>query len=177
MRDRLAALCLAGALLVAPRPGVAADLEIQGCNQLQWGEVGEREAVGDIGDTVRVAVTVNASAPISALQLNLDVPPDVLSYVRTERGNLTSAWFALGGHWFPDSSRVRIIGVDDTGIAAGSIGRLAVVVFVVTAAGTGAFGTSGLQAGLLNYISCEDAHDTSHIPQTEWGSIKALYRP
>jgi len=177
MRGRLAAVCLVGALFAAPRPGVAADLVIEGCNERLPHEVGVREAVGDIADTVRVAVTVNADTPIAAFRLNLDVPPGVLSYVRTERGDLTSAWFALSGHWFADSSQVRILAIDDPGMAAGSVGRLAVVVFVVTAAGTGAFGTSGFQDDLAEYISCEDVHDTSHITQSEWGGIKALYYP
>jgi hypothetical protein len=178
MRVRLAALCLAGALVVAPRPGIAADLEIQGCNELLPHEVGVREAVGDIGDTVRVAVTVNATAPIFSFVLNVDVPPGVLSFVRADPGDLTAAWAVLAGHWFDSTSQVRIGGFDPSlTIPTGSVGRLAVMVFVVTAAGTGAFGTSDLRDGLGNYVSCEDAHDTSHIPQTEWSNIKALYRP
>ncbi|MFN8177995.1 MAG: hypothetical protein U0167_08705 [bacterium] len=178
MRGRLAAVCLVGALLAAPRLVLAVDLVVEGCNELQPHEVGVREAVGNIADTVRVAVTVNAIAPIAAFVLDVDVPPGVLSLVRAERGDLTAAWAVLSGHQFTATTPVRIGGFDPAHtIAAGSVGRLAVMVFVVTAAGTGAFGTSGLLDDLANYISCEDVHNTSHITESEWGGIKALYYP
>jgi len=178
MRAQLAAVCLVGAFLFAPGLCRGADLVVQGCNQLQPGEVGVREAIGDIGDTVSVAVTVNASHAIGAFVLDVDLPaPGLLTYVRTDRGNLTASWAVLGGHYFSASNQVRIGGFDATGIAAGSAGRLAYMVFVVAAAGTGAFGTSDLLDDLSTYVSCEDVHGTSHLTSTEWGSIKSLYRP
>jgi hypothetical protein len=164
-------------LLLAAGPSAAADVVIEGCNELLPDEVGVREAIGDVGDTVSVAVTVHATSPVDAFQVELEVPPGLLSYVRTDPGDLTTSFDLLGGNWFPVTSRVRIVGVDVTGFPAGSIGRLAVVVFQVAAPGTGVFGTTNLADDLAGYVSCEDAHDPSHVLSTEWGSIKSLYRP
>lgn len=164
-------------MLLAAAPAHASDLVIEGCNELLAGEIGVREAIANVGEFVEVAVTVNATDPIDAFQLELDVPPGVLSYVRTDRGDLTTSFDLLDGHWFAPTSRVRIVGVDPVaGLPAGSVGRLAVVVFQVIASGAGAFGTSGLGDDLDSYVSCEDIHDTSNIPPAEWGRIKALYR-
>ena len=168
-------LWILGALLAAS-PAPAADLVIEGCNELQAGEVGVRAAVANVGDTVEVAITVNATRSIQSFQLELDVPPGLLAYVRTDAGDLTASFLLLDGRSSSSPDRIRIVGVDETGIPAGSVGGLAVVVFQVIAPGTGAFGTSGLQDDLQGYYSCEDLHDTIRIPAAEWGQIKALYR-
>lgn len=170
-----ASMWILGAVLAAT-PAPAADLIIEGCNELQAGEVGVREAVANVGDTVEVPITVNATDGISAFQLELDVPPGVLAYVRTDPGDLTASFLLFDGRSFTGPDRVRIVGVDATGIPAGSVGRLAVVVFQVIAPGVGSFGTSRLLDDLEGYVSCEDVHDTNNIPIKEWGQIKALYR-
>jgi hypothetical protein len=176
MRRPPASIWILGAVLIAA-PAPAADLVVEGCNELLPGEVGVREVVANVGDTVEVAITVNATDPIDAFQLELDVPPGLLAYVRTDPGDLTASFLLLEGRSLTAPDRVRIVGTDTAGgFPARSVGRVAVVVFQVIAPGTGSFGTSALQADLLGYVSCEDAHDTSNIPVTEWGRIKSLYR-
>lgn len=171
-------LALLGCALVAASPATAADLVIEGCNYRLPGEIGVREAAADVGQTVEVAITVNAITAIDSFLLELDVPPGVLSYVRTDRGELTQSFWLLDGNWFEATNQVRIVGFGDSPIPDGSVGRLAVVVFEVVAPGAGAFGTSGLEDDLRSgaYVSCEDEHPTTRILPSEWGRVKALYR-
>jgi hypothetical protein len=179
----LPAACLAAlpiALLAAALPARGnVDVVVEGCNQMGPREVGVRELSAEIGATVEVAITVNtatAAEPIDAFQLWLDVPPGLLSYVRTDPGDLTAGFDLVDGHWF-DSNRVKIVGIAGTSpVPLGVTGHLAVVVFEVVGAGSGAFGTSGLDDDLGAFVSCEDVHGTSRVLETEWGRIKALFR-
>lgn len=168
------------AALLVPVSALAADLVVEGCNEQLEGEVGVREVVADVGQFVEVPITVHVKGgdTLDAILFSLDVPPGVLTYVRTDRGALTTDpdWL-LNGNWFPQTNQVRIVGFNAvTPIPANTIGPVAVVVFQVTAGGVAAFGTSGLSDGLLDYVSCEDAHGTSRIEPTEWGRVKSLYR-
>jgi hypothetical protein len=170
------ALCIAGLLGSVTAGAYAEDVSIQGCNELLEGEVGVREAAGDVGDTLRVNVTVHAASAIDAFVLAVDVPPGLLTYVGTERGDLTASFQLFGGNWFPGLSQVRIVAGHTAPIPAGATGRLAVVVFEVSAPGQGAFGTSGLQDDLESHVSCEDVHGTSAVDRVAWGRAKGLYR-
>ena len=168
---------LAGLLLLAPA-APAADLVIQGCSELLSGEVGVREAVGNVGDLVEVPITIHTMSSVDAFGLEVEVPEGLLTYVRTDPGDLTSGFELFGGNWFSATSRVRIVAGGNTAIPSGVVGRLAVLVFQVAAAGSGAFSTvtEGFTDDLAGYVSCEDVHGTTRIPPVEWGQVKALYR-
>lgn len=165
------------AFLVAPVPGASQDLTVEGCNERLAGEVGVASLSGSVGQELSVPVTVHATSDIHAFVLQVDLPPGLLNYVRTDRGTLTSAFGQLGGNYFASPDRVRIVGLDNgSGIASGAVGTLAEIVFQVAAAGDGALGTSALQDDLSAYVSCEDAHGTSPVSTSTWGRTKATYR-
>jgi Cohesin domain len=165
-------------LLAAAGPARAQDLRVAGCDQRQAGEVGVGSTQGSVGQTVSVPVSVHAVTPLDAFTVDVDLPPDVLTYVRTDPGTLTGGGYWVNGNHFTSPNRVRIVGIAGTEppIAAGSVGTLAVLVFQVAAAGAGEFGTSRLQDDLLGYVSCEDAHGTSATEAVPWGRMKAAYR-
>jgi hypothetical protein len=176
LRIRSAALLFL-ALLATPTPGAAQDILVEGCNELLAGEIGVASLAGSVGQQLSLPVTVNADSEIHAFVLQVDLPPGLLSYVRTDRGTLTTGFQQLGGNFFAGPDRVRIVGLDSgVGIPPGAAGTLAVLVFQVVAPGTGAFGTSALQDDLAAYSSCEDLHGTSAVSVGTWGRTKAAYR-
>jgi len=174
------ALALAFALIpvLGPASVRAQDLVVSGCDERQPGEVGVGSLQASIGQTVAVPVSLHAVTNIEAFLLQVDFPPGVLSYVRTDPGNLIGTGDWLNGNLFPADHYVRIAGITASGspIPAGASGTLATVVFQVTAAGVGEFGTSNLADQLLGYVSCEDAHGTSAVAPSPWGRVKAAYR-
>lgn len=174
-RVTAAVLAWLAGLLVAV-PVAAADLEIQGCNEMLAGEVGVREAVGNVGEFVEVPITVHTTGTVQAFVLELQVPSGLLSYVRTDVGNLTSGFVACDGAYFPSTHTLRIAGFSTAPIPSGASGRLAVAVFQVVAPGSGTFTTGAFADDLTGYVSCEDVHGSTRIPQVEWGKVKALYR-
>ena len=177
-----AAGCILGtALLLAATgvaPAAAADLVVQGCSELLSGEVGVREAVGNVGDFVEVPVTIHTMSAVDAFGLEVLIPAGLLTYVRTDPGDLTSGFELFGGNRFTGPDRVRVVAGGSTAIAAGTVGRLAVLVFQIAAPGSSAFATvtEGFTDDLVGYVSCEDVHGTTRIPPVEWGQVKALYR-
>ncbi len=172
----LAATLLVACLAVAASPAPAADLVVEGCNVMEPGEVGVREALGNVGEFVQVPITVNTTSAIEAFTVDLVIPTDLLVFVDALPGDLTAGFSILDGDFNEETGKVRIGGFGLTPIPAGVAGRLAVVVFEVVAAGTGAFATDRLADGLSGYVSCEDVHGTTRITPTEWGKVKALYR-
>lgn len=173
---RLAAALAAACLAAAAGPARAADLVVEGCSEMLAGEVGVREAVGNVGDFIQVPITVHATSDIEAFSVDLVVPAGVLEYVDTLPGNLTQGYELVDGHFFSASGVVRIAGIGTAAIPTGAVGQMAVVVFEVVGPGAGAFATDRLIDDLTGYVSCEDVHDTTRITPTEWGKVKALYR-
>lgn len=178
MRGGLLAIgALAAAMLVAAGGGaLAADVTVLGCNERNPGEVGIRELVADVGDTVAVAVTVHTTAKIDAFALDVSFPNGLLSYVRTDPGDLTAGFSPpIFGRFVDAQGTVRLGGWDPTGIPAGSIGSLAVIHFEVLAAGVDSFSTGAYVDDLEGYVACESAHSPTKILQEAWGRVKALY--
>ncbi|MBZ0267594.1 hypothetical protein K8I85_05520 [bacterium] len=151
---------------------------MSGCDQRQPGEVGVGSLQGSIGQTLSVPVSLHAVTSIEAFLLRVDFPPGVLTYVRTDPGNLIGVGDWLNGNLFPADNYVKIVGITASGtpIPAGESGTLATLVFQVAAAGVGEFGTSELGDELVGYVSCEDAHGTSAVSPLAWGRVKAAYR-
>lgn len=175
----IAALGIGAALALAAPALRAQDLIVEGCNEQLAGEVGVWQGVGNVGETIAVPITVHATGPIDAFVLNVDLPPGVLSYVRTDRGSLMpQSGSTLRGHFFSATNQVRIEGIISQGsaIPMGATGQIAVVVLQVVAPGGGAFGTSRLLDDLSTYVSCEDIHGTTAVESLRWGRIKAAYR-
>jgi len=171
---RLAAIA-AAALLGAGAAG-AADLVIDGCNEMLAGEIGIRELTGDVGDTVSVNVTMHTTGPVDAMFLEVEVPPGVVDYVGTAPGELTQS-FTFGGHWFAGASMVRIVAIDPTPIPAGTAGRIAEITFVVTAADSGsAFALGSFLDDVAGYVSCFDIHGPTAVEAMSWGRLRAGYR-
>lgn len=170
------ALLLAALGLALGAPVRAADVTVLGCNWLLPGEIGIRELVGDVGDTVGVAVTVNTTGGIDAFGLDIAFPTNLLGYVRTDRGDLTTGWGTASGTLKPAQGVVRIGGFNNTPIPSGVTGRLAVMFFVVEAAGSGAFLTVSHVDDLADYTPCEAVHTPTKIERRTWGAVKDLYR-
>lgn len=154
----------------------AADLTVMGCNERNAGEIGVRELVGDIGDTVGVAVTVNTVTDVDAFGVDLTFPTNLLTHVRTDPGNLVATWATFSGTFVPARGVVRIGGFDVTPIPAGTVGRLAVVHFEIMTAGADSFSTGNAIDDLLGYVSCESVHVPTAARADSWGRVKALYR-
>jgi hypothetical protein len=175
MRGRL--LVAAGAVLVLSGTAVSApDVVVLGCNEGNAGEVGVRELLGAVGDTVGVPVTVHTVAPLDAFGLDLTFPTHLLGYVRTDPGNLTAGWWTVTGSYRAAESAVRIGGLDPGGIPAGITGQLAVVHFEVTAAGADSFFTGSYVDDLKGYAACDSLNSPTKIPIETWANVKALYR-
>lgn len=150
---------------------------MNGCDQRLAGEVGVGSLVGSVGQQIAVPVSLHAVTVVDAFTLDVDLPAAGLSFVRADGGTLFSGWAFFGGHYIASGNLVRIVAADNTWpIAAGSVGTVASLVFQVTAAGAGEFGTSNLQDDLAGYVSCEDAHGTSAVEAGSWGRVKAGYR-
>jgi hypothetical protein len=167
------------AVLVTAWAAVAAaqDLVIEGCDERLAGEIGVGELVGNVGQTVNVPVSIHSTTDVDAFLLSVDVPVGVVSYVRTDPGNLTGNFDFIDGNFFSTTSRVRVIGVEvENAIPAGTTGVLAYLVFEIVAPGAWAFGTSGFGDDIAGYVSCEDVHGTSAVEPTRWGRVKSLYR-
>jgi hypothetical protein len=157
-------------------PARAADVTVLGCNEMLPGEIGVRELVGDVGDTVGVAVTVHTTGDVDAFGLDIAFPTNLLSYVRTDLGELVAAWPIASGTLKPAQGLVRIGGLNGTPIPAGVSGRLAVMFFVVETAGAGSFATVGLVDDLAGYTPCESVHTPTKIERKTWGAVKDLYK-
>lgn len=170
-------VCLWTCLLAAAAPVRAQDLVVSGCDQREAGEIGVGSLQGSIGQQIAVPVSLHAVTVVDAFTLDVDLPAAGLAFVRIEPGTLFSGWTFFGGHYIGSGNLVRIVAADNTQpIAAGSVGTVAFLVFEVTAAGAGEFGTSNLQDDLVGYVSCEDAHGTSAVEAASWGHVKAGYR-
>jgi hypothetical protein len=170
-------LLLAALGLVTAAPVRAADVTILGCNERLAGEIGVREVLADVGDTVEVAVTVNTVGNVAVFGLDIAFPTNLLSFVRADPGELTSGWTLLRGDLAPSQSVVKIGGYKDgTPIPAGTTGRLAVMVFEVIAAGSGSFSTVALVDDLSGYTPCESVHTPTKVHRRTWGAVKELYR-
>ncbi len=174
---RLVAALLAAGICIAmtASPAPAADLIVEGCNEMLSGEVGVREAVGNVGDTIQVPITVNATSDIDAFSVDLMVPTGGLQYVDTQPGDLTEDYELVDGHPIAPGV-VRVAGIGTLPIPSGAAGRIAVVRFLIVGPGAGAFSTDRLLDDLAGYVSCEDVHGTTRITPVEWGKVKALYR-
>ena len=185
MGGRLAAVLAAGAaaalLVAAPAlpdasAAGAADLVIDGCNEMLAGEIGIHELTGDVGNTVSVNVTMHTTGPVDAMVLEIAVPPGVVDYVGTTAGELTQG-FTFGGHWFAGVSMVRIVASNPTPIPAGTAGRIAEITFVVTAADSGgAFALGNFGDSIAGYVSCFDIHGPTPLEATSWARVRAEYR-
>ncbi|MCA9753603.1 MAG: hypothetical protein KC591_15520, partial [Gemmatimonadetes bacterium] len=172
---RVALLAGTLAAALAPTFAAAADLTLQGCNELLAGEVGIRELIGNVDDVITVPVTVHTLGPIDAFRLEVEVPPGLVEYVSTSPGNLTQS-FTFGGNWFDAQSKVRIVGSNVNPIPGGSVGRLAEITFRVLASGDDVFTLSGFLDDLTTYQSCYAAHGPSPVDVLGWGRIKSTYR-
>jgi hypothetical protein len=173
-RTLAAALCA----LFATSNANAADTTIFGCNEGKPGEIGVRELVADVGDTVRVAVTIHTTNPVDAFSLDVAFPTDLLAYVSIERGELTSGFSWLDGTYRAADGAVRVSGFDLDAIASGAYGRLAWISFEVLAPGDGEFSSSNYIDDIrsaLGYVSCESAHTPTSVEESSWGRLKAAY--
>jgi len=178
MGGRFAAMFAAGAAatLLGAGAGGAADLVIDGCNEMLAGEIGIHELTGDVGNTVSVNVTMHTTGPVDAMVLEIAVPPGVVDYVGTTPGELTQS-FTFGGHWFAAESMVRIVASNPAPIPAGIAGRIAEITFVVTAADSGgAFALGSFGDSIAGYVSCFDIHGPTAVEATSWARIRAQYR-
>ena len=163
------------ALVLRPAPAAGVDTSVLGCNERNAGEVGIRELLGDVGDTVSVAVTVHTTAPLDAFALDVAFPETLLSFVRVDPGNLTGAW-TLSGAYVSTLHAVRIGGFSAAAIPSGTTGRLAVIQFRVAAAGADSFATGNYLDDLAGYAPCEAANGSTAVSATAWGRVKTLYR-
>lgn len=157
----------------------AADTTVLGCNEGNPGEVGVRELVADVGDTVRVAVTLHTLGAVDAFALDVTFPTDQLAYVAIERGELTSGFSWLEGTYRATDGAVRISGFDLTPIPASTSGRLAWISFEVVAPGSGEFASSNYVDDIresLGYVACESVHAPTSFREATWGRLKAAYR-
>jgi len=169
-------LLLAALGLATVVPVRAADVTILGCNERLAGAIGVRELLADVGDTVQVAVTVHTAGDLDAYGLEVSFPTGLLSYVRTDPGELTAGWSVSQGTLKPALGVVQVDGWNRTPIPGGVSGRLAVLVFAVDAAGSGRFTTGGLVGDLVGYSPCETIDTTTKIERRTWGAVKELYR-
>jgi hypothetical protein len=175
---RVRALAVACCLTFAAPGADAADTTILGCNEGNPGEIGVRELVADVGDTVRVAVTIHTTNPVDAFSLDVAFPTDLLAYVSIEGGELTSGFGWLVGTFHAEDGAVRISGFDIDPIASGAYGRLAWISFEVLAPGDGEFSSSNYIDDIrsaLGYVSCESAHTPTSVEESSWGRLKAAY--
>ena len=176
-RHVLAALAAAAALAPASH-SLGADTIVLGCNEGNPGEVGVRELVADVGDTVRVAVTLHTLGAVDAFSLDIAFPTNELAYVRTERGELTADFGSLEGTFRAADGAVQVSGFNLYPIPAGALGRLAWISFEVVAAGSGAFTSSNYLDDIrapLGYVACESAHPPTSVSVASWGRVKSLY--
>jgi hypothetical protein len=170
------ALSLMLALAASTPPDCRAQTTIvAGCNELVSGEIGVRELMGSVGDTVSVAVTAHTISPVSAFGLDLEFPEALLGYVDLAPGDLTAGFTNLSAQ---ASGGVVTIGgfTLGTAIPTGAAGRLAHVRFVVLAPGASAFSTSRFVDAIQGYASCEDEHGPSAIAPSTWSRVKSLFQ-
>jgi hypothetical protein len=173
------ALVSALALLVlSVSPAPAQDAVVLGCNEQLEGEIGIRELVGSVGEIIEVPVTIHTTGPVDAFRLEVEVPEGVLVYLGTAAGELTDSFSFVGGNWFENPSRVRILGYGTVPIPAGASGQIAVITFQVAAAGSGEFVTPGdeFQDDIFGYIPCAEVHGPNRITEKTWATVKALYQ-
>ncbi|MGQ0722477.1 MAG: cohesin domain-containing protein [Candidatus Eiseniibacteriota bacterium] len=163
------------ALLALTAPALGADASVLGCNERLAGEVGIRELLGDVGDTVGVAVTVHTTGPVDAFALDVSFPESVLSFDGVATGNLTAGWTLSAAH-LPALHVVRVGGFSASPIPSGAIGRLAVLRFRVDAAGVDSFATGSYLDDLAGYTACESVHAPTAVAAATWGRVKGLYR-
>jgi len=163
------------ALLLAAVPAFGTDASVLGCNERLAGEVGIRELLGDIGDTVGVAVTVHTTGAVDAFAMEVAFPENLLTFVRVDPGNLTAAWTLSGVH-DPVLHVVRLGGFSPAPLAPGATGRLAVIHFRVDGAGADSFATGNYLDDLGGYTACESVHGSTAVSVAPWGRVKALYR-
>jgi hypothetical protein len=173
-----AAVGFAAAVVMAyGAPARAADVTVLGCNEGNAGVIGVRELLGDVGDTVGVAVTVHTVAAVAEFGLDLAFPTQLLTYVRTDPGSLTAGrGWPIRGTFRPAEGVVRIGGLDPSAIPAGTTGSLAVVQFEVTAPGMDTFATRAFLGDLTGYDACNSSSTPTHINFETWSGVKALYR-
>lgn len=174
MTRKFQLLAVLGLALAAPVR--AADVTILGCTEMLPGRIGVGELVADIGETVGVAVTVHTTGDLDAFGLDVSFPTHLLRHLRTDLGELVAGWPVAAGALEPAQGVVRIEGLNGTPIPAGVTGRLAVMFFVVEAAGSGSFATVGLVDDLAGYTPCDSGHTPTHIRRETWGKVKELYR-
>jgi hypothetical protein len=163
------------ALFACTSPARGTDASVLGCNERLAGEVGIRELLGDVGDTVGVAVTVRTTAPVDAFGLDVAFPENLLSFDGVVPGNLTAGWTLSAAH-LPALHVVRLGGFSASPIPSGAVGRLAVLRFRVDAAGVDSFATGSYLDDLAGYVACESLHAPTAVPATTWGRVKSLYR-
>ncbi len=162
-------------VLVAIPPAGAQDLTVEGCDERLAGEVGVAALNGNIGQEIGVPISVRTTGNVEAFVLDLELPAGVLTYLRTEPGNLTGGFDLLNGNFFSSTNEVRVSGIAQTPIPPDMVGELAIIVFRVESAGSGAFATSGFLDDISAYVSCEDVHGTSPVEPLSWGRVKASY--
>jgi hypothetical protein len=151
----------------------AADVFIPGCVVSTPGQLGLEEISADIGDTVTVALTAHTNAGISVFGARINYPVSLLEYEGTTAGDLTAAFEVLGGQ--ATGPNLRIGGWSlSTYVPAGASGSLAIVSFVVIAAGTGEFALTDFTDDIASYET--DCAGTVSIAPGAWGRVKARYR-
>jgi hypothetical protein len=165
----------AQAALAAPSTS-ALDVVIEGCNEGAAGEIGIRELLGSVGDTVGVAVTIHTVNEIDAFSLDIAIPPGLLRFDRAEPGPLTSHFSGFGGMYLPAQGQVRLSGFGVAPIPSGATGRIGIVWFEVLAPGSGAFSTGDYLDDVAGYTPCEQLHGTSPVRSRDFGRVKAAYR-
>jgi hypothetical protein len=157
--------------------GDSPDLIVAGCNVLTPGQVGIRELVGDIGDTVGVPVTVHTDSPLESFTLYVDFPTTLLRYAGVGVGNLTPSWW-IDGTYLEPRQQARVVGITPAApVPDGAVGQLAILRFVVLGGGTGVFRVPESDYGddLAGYTSC-DSSWTSPLEPAGWGRIKSAFR-
>ncbi len=169
----LLALTAALTLAAAASTARAADVFIPGCVVSTPGQLGLEEISADVGDTVTVALTVHTDAGISVFGARINFPLHLLQYESTAAGDLTAAFEFFGGQ--ATGPNLRIGGWSWTAyVPAGAIGSLALVSFVVVAAGTGEFALTDFTDDIESYGT--DCAGTVSVDPTAWGRVKARYR-
>lgn len=170
---RFGALLAVAALSLAATAANAADLVVPGCEITAPGQVGLEAISANIGDRVTVAFTVHADAGISVFGARINYPAHLLEYESTAAGDLTAAFEYLDGQ--ATGPNLRIGGWSwSTYVPAGASGSLALISFLVIAAGAGEFGLADFTDDIDSYET--DCAGIVSVAPLAWGRVKACYR-
>lgn len=170
-------IAISGASFVAFGPECGAQTTtILGCSERLAAEIGVREFVGNVGDTLRVGITIHTSNSVDAFGFQLDYPESLVSYVGLENGNLTVGFTQLSAADSGDHLTIAGFSLNPD-IPAGQVGTLAFVKFRADSAGQDQFRTQAYVDDIAGYIPCEAIHTPSPVAPTTWGRIKSLYSP